>query len=243
MAGHHKGGEVLAEAQTPQYYRIQRVLPQRAHGMGKRTWERCWRLSDVTRANVVCLSLPLAGDGILFRISFWSFRGWVVHVCPHPRFFPNQVPQLPCSTLLVFAVFVVFYALSSVDKDTCRFRVNSVVGVIFPQWYHLFNPTVHKKPLQEVEIAAITHGALQGLAYLHSHNMIHRWDRMFESVDSLFSAVRWTNVYVILCVFLFFRDVKAGNILLTEPGQVKLGDFGSASIVSPANSFVGTPYW
>lgn len=39
------------------------------------------------------------------------------------------------------------------------------------------------------------------------------------------------------------RDVKAGNILLTEPGQVKLGDFGSASIVSPANSFVGTPYW
>uniref|UniRef100_A0A8C7UM90 Serine/threonine-protein kinase TAO2 n=1 Tax=Oncorhynchus mykiss TaxID=8022 RepID=A0A8C7UM90_ONCMY len=70
----------------------------------------------------------------------------------------------------------------------------------------------HKKPLQEVEIAAITHGALLGLAYLHSHNMIH-------------------------------RDVKAGNILLTEPGQVKLGDFGSASIVAPANSFVGTPYW
>lgn len=33
---------------------------------------------------------------------------------------------------------------------------------------------VHKKPLQEVEIAAITHGALLGLAYLHSHNMIHR---------------------------------------------------------------------
>uniref|UniRef100_A0A671M6S1 non-specific serine/threonine protein kinase n=1 Tax=Sinocyclocheilus anshuiensis TaxID=1608454 RepID=A0A671M6S1_9TELE len=71
---------------------------------------------------------------------------------------------------------------------------------------------VHKKPLQEVEIAAVTHGALQGLVYLHSHNMIH-------------------------------RDVKAGNILLTEPGQVKLGDFGSASIVAPANSFVGTPYW
>ncbi|TTH54097.1 Serine/threonine-protein kinase TAO3 [Bagarius yarrelli] len=33
---------------------------------------------------------------------------------------------------------------------------------------------VHKKPLQEVEIAAITHGALLGLAYLHSHTMIHR---------------------------------------------------------------------
>uniref|UniRef100_A0A673H0Q8 non-specific serine/threonine protein kinase n=1 Tax=Sinocyclocheilus rhinocerous TaxID=307959 RepID=A0A673H0Q8_9TELE len=71
---------------------------------------------------------------------------------------------------------------------------------------------VHKKPLQEIEIAAVTHGALQGLAYLHSHNMIH-------------------------------RDIKAGNILLTEPGRVKLADFGSASIASPANSFVGTPYW
>ncbi|XP_066459302.1 serine/threonine-protein kinase TAO3 isoform X2 [Eleutherodactylus coqui] len=71
---------------------------------------------------------------------------------------------------------------------------------------------VHKKPLQEVEIAAITHGALQGLDYLHLRNMIH-------------------------------RDIKAGNILLTEPGQVKLADFGSASIASPANSFVGTPYW
>ncbi|XP_061624833.1 serine/threonine-protein kinase TAO3 isoform X1 [Phyllopteryx taeniolatus] len=71
---------------------------------------------------------------------------------------------------------------------------------------------VHKKPLQEVEIAAISHGALLGLAYLHCHNMIH-------------------------------RDVKAGNILLTEAGHVKLADFGSASIASPANSFVGTPYW
>ncbi|XP_072839573.1 serine/threonine-protein kinase TAO3 isoform X2 [Pogona vitticeps] len=71
---------------------------------------------------------------------------------------------------------------------------------------------VHKKPLQEVEIAAITDGALHGLAYLHSHCKIH-------------------------------RDIKAGNILLTEPGQVKLADFGSASIASPANSFVGTPYW
>jgi len=39
------------------------------------------------------------------------------------------------------------------------------------------------------------------------------------------------------------RDIKAGNILLTDGGCIKLADFGSASIASPANSFVGTPYW
>lgn len=47
----------------------------------------------------------------------------------------------------------------------------------------------------------------------------------------------------IVSVVFTTRDVKAGNILLTELGQVKLADFGSASIASPANSFVGTPYW
>lgn len=49
----------------------------------------------------------------------------------------------------------------------------------------------------------------------------------------------WNNIFLLM----FDSDIKAGNILLTEPGQVKLADFGSASIACPANSFVGTPYW
>ncbi|CAF1030666.1 unnamed protein product [Rotaria sordida] len=71
---------------------------------------------------------------------------------------------------------------------------------------------VHKKPLNEGEIATIVCDTLSALDYLHSMHRIH-------------------------------RDIKAGNILLTEDAVVKLADFGSASFTSPANSFVGTPYW
>lgn len=48
----------------------------------------------------------------------------------------------------------------------------------------LISSIVHKKPLQEMEIAAITHGALLGLAYLHSHNMIHRWVYFFPCLQA-----------------------------------------------------------
>lgn len=72
--------------------------------------------------------------------------------------------------------------------------------------------------LQEDEIALICREALQGLNYLHGPP-IHK----------------------------IHRDIKGGNILLTESGDVKLADFGVAATLfntfSKRNTFVGTPYW
>ena len=43
------------------------------------------------------------------------------------------------------------------------------------------------------------------------------------------------------------RDLKAGNVLLTLTGEVKLADFGVSARLKDDNqkrdTFIGTPYW
>ncbi|KAI6188738.1 Protein kinase domain-containing protein [Aphelenchoides besseyi] len=72
------------------------------------------------------------------------------------------------------------------------------------------------KPLNEPQIAYVTHYLCDALSYLHSNCVIH-------------------------------RDLKAGNILLTGDGTVKLADFGVSAKMKDANerrnSFIGSPYW
>lgn len=43
------------------------------------------------------------------------------------------------------------------------------------------------------------------------------------------------------------RDIKAGNILLTQGGRIKLSDFGVSAQLSESlegrKTVIGTPYW
>lgn len=100
-----------------------------------------------------CSTFLVAGDGILFGVCLGSARRWV-------NCFRKHVDVYSCSV-----------RWGSVKRHWSRSLQKQKTGS------HFFSSPfpVHKKPLQEVEIAAITHGALQGLVYLHSHNMIHRY--------------------------------------------------------------------
>jgi STE20-like kinase len=54
-------------------------------------------------------------------------------------------------------------------------------------------------------------------------------------------------VYLHETVYVIHRDMKAGNILITDTGHIKLADFGvsakNSNHLQRRYSFIGTPYW
>eukprot|EP01124_Arcella_intermedia_P026713 TRINITY_DN5093_c0_g1_i1.p1 TRINITY_DN5093_c0_g1~~TRINITY_DN5093_c0_g1_i1.p1 ORF type:complete len:458 (-),score=105.64 TRINITY_DN5093_c0_g1_i1:1180-2553(-) len=72
---------------------------------------------------------------------------------------------------------------------------------------------VNNRPFSEKVASWIVLSSLNGLAYLHSHQIVH-------------------------------RDVKGGNILVTETGEIKLADFGvSEKLERIIGEVAGTPLW
>lgn len=74
-----------------------------------------------------------------------------------------------------------------------------------------------RRPLAEPQLAAAIKGTLCALRYLHDE-----------------------------CLMLH-RDVKAGNLLLSARGELRLADFGVAvelsSAMSKRTTVIGTPHW
>lgn len=135
---------------------------------GKRVHERA------STCNQYALK-PLSG--LCCRSLFYQNHG---PTCNYLQVF-NHFTSL-CSTFLVSAMFETQYHLICtrigffLQTFPLFYLIKWVSEVLKGGFFWLLIfPQVHKKPLQEMEIAAITHGALLGLAYLHSHNMIHRW--------------------------------------------------------------------
>lgn len=83
------------------------------------------------------------------------------------------------------------------------------------------------KSFHENVIKKYTKQILEGLEYLHAHNVIHRG-----------------NNKVVICL-----DIKGANILVDRDGLCKLSDFGGAKVIvdeiefKQQNSFKGTPNW
>ncbi|KAH7623904.1 putative Serine/threonine-protein kinase dst1 [Nannochloris sp. 'desiccata'] len=68
-----------------------------------------------------------------------------------------------------------------------------------------------------------------------------------EAVISYICAETLAGLVYLHALGRVHRDIKCGNILLTDSGEVKLADFGVAaqlsSTLSKRNTFIGTPHW
>ena len=74
-------------------------------------------------------------------------------------------------------------------------------------------------------------------------------DRPFKEIEILATFIQslYALDYLHTKAKIIHRDVKAGNLLLTSKGYVKLADFGVSAVLKNFNegrtTFIGSPYW
>lgn len=228
MARHNQRSEIPATNTTPKHHRVQRMLPTRAHCMGE-VLQHCVNDDDLDVRLIFINYLRAkykftqstsdfltAGNGVLPWLCFRFVRRWVENLGR------NYIP--------VFAIFI---------PITFFLDLHHLLYIFFSS--------------QETSAGSWNSCNYTWCSSRFGLSSLPNYDSPV-SVSSFFRSMLCTDFFSphALCLLrlaitisshVFDRDIKAGNILLTEPGQVKLADFGSASIACPANSFVGTPYW
>jgi serine/threonine-protein kinase OSR1/STK39 len=117
------------------------------------------------------------------------------------------------------------------------FNLGSLLDVIR---YTMQRGNCRNGVLDEVAIATVLREVIKGLDYFHSNGHIHRY-----RIDKILS-------FFLYLILIFYRDIKAGNILLGTDGSVQIADFGVSAFIASGgditrdkqrHTFVGTPCW
>ncbi len=87
----------------------------------------------------------------------------------------------------------------------------------------------------------------QALAYLHEGRKIHRDIKVLLKIYHLIYSLFVKFSSILLIIYVHKSNRKAGNLLVSRDGDVKLSDFGvSAQLTESINkrkTLLGTPFW